>query len=56
MSMLQWLIQSKQSCDVVLVNRVHSQEDLIFAKHLQVKGGNLMTLDARMGIKIRSQQ
>jgi len=34
MSMLQYLMQSKQECDVVLVNRVHSLQDLIFAKQL----------------------
>jgi len=34
MSMLQYLIQSKQECDVVLINRVHSQQDLIFDKQL----------------------
>jgi ferredoxin-NADP reductase len=37
MSMLQWLVQSKQECDVVLINRVHSHTDLIFSKQL----GNL---------------
>lgn len=34
MSMLQWLIQSKQECDVVLINRLHSHADLIFSKQL----------------------
>lgn len=34
MSMLQFLIQSKQACDVVLINRVHSHDDLIFSNRL----------------------
>lgn len=34
MSMLQYLIQSKHECDVIFVNRIHSQQDLIFANRL----------------------
>jgi ferredoxin-NADP reductase len=34
MSMLQYLLQSKQECDVVLINRVHSYQDLIFTQQL----------------------
>lgn len=34
MSMLEFLIDSKQACDVVLVNRVHSHRDLIFTNQL----------------------
>jgi ferredoxin-NADP reductase len=33
-SMLKWLTQSRSPCDVVLVNRVHSLEDLVFAGEL----------------------
>ena len=33
-SMLKWLTQSRSPCDVVLVNRVHSFEDLVFAGEL----------------------
>lgn len=38
MSMLQWLVQSKQECDVVMINRVHSHADLIFSKQLSNLG------------------
>jgi ferredoxin-NADP reductase len=34
MSMLEYVIGSKQACDVVLINRVHSMRSLIFAQQL----------------------